>query len=231
MIRSSGMLFSALYVVFGCVQAQTSGQVSGVVLDGKKGVAKARVQAVLVVDPRRGAANPAVFTQTDAAGTFQFTDLSQGSYRICVDVPDGDLLDPCDWSESPVTLDVKADQTVTGIQVKLERGVWVEVRIDDDKRTFRAVEAPGTGATVLVGVYGPDEQYLPAREVREDGQGRTYRMLVPDDTPVRVFTRGLQVTLTDDVGDDIPVTGHGVPVRTRAVDARKTVHYRVRAAH
>jgi hypothetical protein len=46
-----------------------------------------------------------------AAGAFLVSGLPAGSYTVCVQVPGGGFLDTCEWSTTPLTVDVKAGQT------------------------------------------------------------------------------------------------------------------------
>lgn len=64
-------------------------------------------------------------------GTFRISGLPAGSYSVCVQVAGGAFLDTCEWSTSPLRIDVKAGQAVAGLLIKLKKAAILQVRLND----------------------------------------------------------------------------------------------------
>jgi hypothetical protein len=204
----------------GFIKAATG--ITGVVTDGSQPVRRARVSAVQVLNPLPGALNPTTLAQAADDGTFLFTDLAPGSYRVCAEALQVDLLNPCDWSSSPVAVEVIDGGQPASATVTLDKGAWVEINIDDPDRKYRDNEQPGIGATLIVGVWTPSGVFLPAQDLKEDKKGRTYRLLVPFDTDLKLLVRGQQVQLENDKGKKIRHTGDTTTFRVERKNNDKT---------
>src|SRR6266550_332408 len=106
MIRSTVIcLWLTVCSLFG--QGPNAGNLAGSVSDESgKPVAGAFVTAL------RNSLPPASSrTTSDAKGAFAINGLPAGTYSVCVQVPVGGFLDPCEWSLAPPTADVKSGQS------------------------------------------------------------------------------------------------------------------------
>ena len=68
---------------------------------------------------------------TGAGGSFRFTGLRNGAYRLCVQAPGTDWLDPCEWGLAIPSVAVSSAARSQTIAISLSKGVQVPIRIDD----------------------------------------------------------------------------------------------------
>ena len=69
--------------------------------------------------------------QSGSDGSFQFTGLNDGTYRICGYVPHGTRLNPCTWGLEPPTVTLSNTQPASTITLTLKQGAVVPIRIND----------------------------------------------------------------------------------------------------
>lgn len=73
-------------------------------------------------------------------GTFSFAGLPAGRYAICgARPPHEDYVDHCAWTLTPPQVILRVGAPITGYQVNLERGVRIEVAVDDPDGTLRRI--------------------------------------------------------------------------------------------
>jgi hypothetical protein len=168
------------------VLAQTGG-IQGIVLDSKN----KPVNNSLVIAghaPASGAADPKgrnLHAITDKAGAFSFSALPVGSYRICVQAPATDLLDPCQWS-APVIAKVIAGQAGSPVHIVLDQGIPLNIRIDDVGQLLAKSEGKIAGAHLSVGVWGGNNLFHAAPIAGKDSSGRNHMIYVPKGRLVHV---------------------------------------------
>lgn len=115
------------------VEAQQNGTVNGAILEtAKKGVGDAFVTLTTVPNPAQRELRGIQLTAVTAKdGSYRFTNVPAGDYRICAQVPGTKLVNPCDWGKPAVTVKVAAGATVDAGSLTLEEGYVLEVDVDD----------------------------------------------------------------------------------------------------
>lgn len=151
---------------------------------------------------------------SDASGHFQIRNLSEGDYRVCASVAGSAYLDPCVWGP-PIRISVGSNAT-TSLRILFSKGVLLNVRINDSGGLLtQAADSPIKRAKLLVGVIYASGAYQSAVNDSVDSTGRNYSLAVPANVPfnLRVFSR--DVTLTDQAGKAVDVSGmHPIPFQT-----------------
>jgi len=143
---------------------------------------------------------------TAADGTFTFN-VAAGSYRVCVQLHNSDLLDPCMWSKKPPTADVRSGQTIRMTPLVLMRGYPLTVRLTDAKGLLAQETSKRSGNAVLVRVTDANGMPHPMNLRQQNATAREHVMLVPRDTPVNIslYNQGFQ--LADDKGNAVAGAG------------------------
>jgi hypothetical protein len=148
-------------------------------------------------------------------GAFAFSSLPAGTYQICVQVPNGSLLDPCQWSAAPPSGTVTAGQTVKLGTIQVAAGQRLYVKLQDDKGVLAANEGRGkkNGAHVLVGVW-TGGLFHPMR-LRSKGAGAwSHDLVVPFNTPLTLTITSAAFALADANGNSVnAATGASLPIQ------------------
>jgi carboxypeptidase family protein len=145
-----------------------------------------------------------VHTTTGVDGTFSFQGLSAGSYRLCVQVPSGGYLNPCDWSPAAPALHLTASESVSAFPLTVEKGSILKIRINDPNDLLGS--AP---ASILMGVHTPTGLFVSTLRRAHDAAGSDYEVTIPFDTQVKLTLQANQVKLA--AADGTVVSG-GSPV-------------------
>jgi hypothetical protein len=174
-------------------QASLPGQITGIVQgpDGKV-IPKAHVS---VSTRSKGPVRSRSNAETSSDGSFTLASLAAGSYEVCVQVPGGDLLDPCKWS--PTETNVTAGSSTSAGVIQLVAGKLVQVRIADSANLLGSPQSRTSGASVLVGITTADGLFTPMPLQTADSNGRTYGLYVPTDQAVQVNVSGHRLKLSD----------------------------------
>mgnify|MGYP001092728542 CR=1 FL=1 len=64
-------------------------------------------------------------------GYFSLTGLNAGTYRLCADPQGKPYLDPCEWSESPVTVQLEENGVVHDLDLPLEAAEFLSIEVED----------------------------------------------------------------------------------------------------
>ena|SRR5581483_11264366 len=59
------------------------------------------------------------YTTSGAGGTFQFTGLDGGSYRLCAQAPEGHWINPCEWGGQQSTTALSFSQPTVAVTLTL----------------------------------------------------------------------------------------------------------------
>jgi hypothetical protein len=176
--RATCLMGCALAFAFG-LAAQTTGSIEGTVVDdANQPVAKAHVSAYR--DYVAGTPPFSATAVTAADGAFRLGGLPAGKYKVCVQVPAGSLLDPCQWSDTPPSLTLSAGQDITGFKVALARGTVVTVRVNDAQKLLQTNEGKTPGSRLLIGVWTDKGLFYEARVAATDANGRDHQITVPN---------------------------------------------------
>lgn len=124
--------------------AQDGAVLNGRVLDGEG----KPVMGVTVFTSRIDASTDSPLTvgreQTGIDGYFSFSGLGPATYRLCIDPQGKPYLDPCEWSEAPVTVQLEPNGLIQGLEVAVEEAGIVTIEVEDQTDAlgkFAAAEA------------------------------------------------------------------------------------------
>jgi hypothetical protein len=189
--------FSTVFLIAGMyLNAQTgTGLIQGRVIDSTgKSVPTALISAI-----RRGLPPASQSAQASSGGTFSITKLTPGTYTVCVQVPGGGYLDPCDWTEAPLTLTLADGQTSAGNTVTLRSGSVVHITILDPNGLISQKTASGFNPHLMVGIEYRGA-FHPAR-VAANAAGRTeFQVTIPQDNLVTLHVGSQSLALADSHG-------------------------------
>ena len=199
-------MLAALLQVFTLV-GQTN--VQGVVTETahRRPVAGAYVTAI------RSSLPPASQTvRTDVNGAFQLVSLAPCTYTLCTQVLGGGYLNPCSWLPNPPLVTVGSSRTITGIQLKIDAGSVLQVRVNDPTGVLRKASAPVAPSAIAMGVRTP-RGFLEPFTMRSVGEGGSdHEVTIPFDTNVQVWMQSAKLSLTQSDGNAVPAAGTTVTV-------------------
>jgi hypothetical protein len=176
------------------VAAQGSDSPSGLVV----------VASLSVPDTAAGFSGPRAFASvTDPTGQVSFTGLPFGIYSVCVEPKNQLFVEPCRWSPPP-TVHLTTQNTSGTVGLAVQRGVPVDIRIDDP--TGLLISA-STGQAVVTRVVTPQGP-VHLRPVAQDAGGINYRIVAPPSVAasIQISAGGLQI-----------LDGTGAPVNFSSV--------------
>jgi hypothetical protein len=206
------------FAAIGLSQTGTTGSLSGTVLDDNGKPVAATVQASKLGSPAAKAGG-----QSSANGSFTLSNLPAGKYMVCVQA--AGYLDPCAWSPVPPSVQINAGQTTTGFSMVARRGTTVNVRISDDDHILGALPVFGAVAGqsstvphVLVGVLTRHNTFEPALVTGTDTNGSDHQATIPPGESAVIHITGHAVTMTDNLGTVLNVSGASFTVNQAAAD-------------
>ena len=215
-----------------------TGQLNGKVLAADTGKAVARA-FVTLTRTGGGTGRRTVNGRTGVDGTFGFSGMAAGSYRVCVQVVGPDLLlDPCRW-EAGVTAAVAAGQTTVLPAIGLKRGATLRVRVVDAQGLLAAAAAQERnqgrgggggrgGVALLAGAWSANGLFQPLRVTSRRGGNWDYDLVAPAGASLRVTVTSPGFELADEKGARVdPEKGAAMMVQTGTAAGPTTVVYRV----
>lgn len=197
--------------------AQTSLNSTGVVsgkLTGEDGsaIAGARVGLLLQPPSSQGkAAQPFWAATSDVHGSFQFSRLNGGTYKICVEAPNTAWLNPCEWALGPPSASLSSAQPTASVNPVLKKGAAVLIRIDDPGNLLSQNEGKTPGAHLLVGVGTAAFSFHTAPIVSQDAAGRYQQVILPFNSTTSLVVRSSFFKLSDANGVSLPA-GATIPI-------------------
>ena len=217
------------------IQGTLGGTLSGTVVEAKTN----RALAGAFVTAKYAGLPPLARTVKSAAdGTFAVTDLPAGAYSLCVQVPGGGYLDPCQWlaavpgaPSAGATMTLGSGQKSTGIVLRIQAGSVLSVRVNDAAQILAQKTKDGREHHLLIGVWGPDRLFYPMRRAATDKAGATYQLTVPQDTALRFVIASRDLKLADAGGAAVAAGGAPQDFQHRTGDANpKSFQYSVTGA-
>ena len=136
----------------------------------------------------------------DQKGAFRIGFLPPGEYFACVRATGGLWLDPCEWDSKLPTVSIQDEQSTADLKVTLKKGTVVEVRVDDPGRLLAQHEGKTKGAGMMVAIAsdGLVLRFVPIAAT--ETAGRTHRLIVPYETPLRLIIQGGSFVVSDSFG-------------------------------
>jgi hypothetical protein len=157
-------------------------------------------QVSISVNPTPGSREKPFYksTLTGPDGVYQFR-APPGSFRMCAQLPNSDLLDNCTW-ESAAAVRTDGKQRTLAAPITLKRGVPVEVYLEDAGKLLADVESKGRKTPLLIGFRGKHGMFVPMKPHSKTEKGREFRLLVPRDTRLDLSISSRSVSIANDKG-------------------------------
>lgn len=193
-IRSSVAVFNL--VLSSLCFAQNDTTVEGFVRDSS---AKPIRGAILSLVPAEATADSTIFSAVSHEdGSFLFTDVAAGKYRVCGLVLRGWYINPCIWGYPAPSVDVSAGQRASRVELVLPDGAALNIRLLDDQKVMNHQRGPGSDRFVVVSVVAAGPILIDAERAVEDSIGRTDRIVVPTDREVQLVIHGPGIDVHDE---------------------------------
>jgi hypothetical protein len=117
-------------------------------------------------------------------GTFRFSGLAHGSYRLCVFARDTAWLDPCHWGPAIPSVTLRDGESSRTLAIPLAKGTEVPIQIDDPGRVLFLNEGRTKGAHLLTGVRTAGWMFVPAAPVSREDTAARLKVVIPYETLV-----------------------------------------------
>jgi hypothetical protein len=183
--------------------AQSAAGIQGTVTDA---VTKKPISGAFVTALRTGLP-PASQTASSAAdGSFQVSGLPAGTYSLCVQVPGGAYVDPCQWS-SPSQVTLSAGQSYTGSSLTLSPGYPLQVYVADPNQLLSQKTADGRNPELIAGVWTSGGMFRPMYITTKASTGVTFSLTIPAATALNLRVASRDVNLNNSGGAAIAAAG------------------------
>lgn len=211
---STAAAVMVLLVTGGVLRAQsTTATMSGIVTDvNNNPIDSIVVMYTLGPNLQSNGLPPSGGMLAGTDGTFSFSNLAPGLYYLCAYAPpQKSVLDSCEWTFSPPTVTLTTGQNQTGVQIVLQPGVRLQLRVNDLAQVLpvpvlgRKGNALQTSLTDAGGFY----HAMPLRSF--DATGFNYEMVVPAAMALTMQFGGTGLALTDAKGVAVPFRAPATP--------------------
>ena len=173
-------------------------------------------------------ANPITYrTTTDNSGKFSVEISASGTYVICANSYDEELLDSCQWPNSSASIRIDASQKKIQASVALQRATTMRIRIDDPQHLLPNPQGPNPGVILQVGVYSQAGRYYQARLVSSDQNGLNFEILVPPSSTIRPAIDGAGIRVFDSNGLQVDFMKDTASFQTRANESDQVRRFQV----
>ena len=140
---------------------------------------------------------------TDAAGSYSNSSVPPGTYLVCAEVPGQAFLNSCKWGETK-SMVVASGQT-SADTVRLGKGVFLKVHIEDPKSLLPPDRRPLGPPPVIVGVKFGNGAFL-AADLVSVTEGADFSMPIPVNTPLELWLSTREVSLADQQGNTVDLS-------------------------
>lgn len=189
--------------------ADDTGQISGKVVDQEG----APVAGAYVMVIREGNETP--FSKTVVAapdGAFVAAQLPAGSFRLCAEKRNAELLNPCEWFDKQRTVAVADGEKINGASVRTIKGLTFTLRIKDSNGQLKAAEGATPNSRLsVVAITAGNRVHSPV--ILSMDKERTASFLLPYDTDVDLMILAPSFSLTDEKGQPVQGPGFRIPVK------------------
>lgn len=145
-------------------------------------------------------------------GAFALSAVPEGRFALCATAATSAFADSCVWGQTQTILEVAKGAPSGQIVVRLMKSSLVQVRLNDANGYLAKQPVDKAPPHVLVGVWDRSGRFNPAREVKKDGNGITYELQVPADTPLDLKVYSRAVKLADQNNVPVPQQGYSMTV-------------------
>lgn len=116
-------------------------------------------------------------------GYFNLTGLPPGTYQVCIEAYGKEYLNPCEWSEAPVTVQLEENGVVHDLDIPVESGETVLIEVEDPadslgRLTDAAERAAKPSGSLIVGVRTRTGNLSRARLQLRDREAKKLRYAV-----------------------------------------------------
>jgi hypothetical protein len=148
-----------------------------------------------------------------ADGTFSLTGVPAGKYRICVDAPQENVLDPCLWSDTQQTWTVADGDHLTKVAIKVQTGTQLKVHVNDPQGALPQTKGGVHGEALSMVVMSNRKRYHNLRLLSAGKNGSDHYVVVPFDEPLVLVTESASLAVSDKDGKRVSGDSKKMPLR------------------
>jgi hypothetical protein len=149
-------------------------------------------------------------------GAFSLSGVPAGKFRICVDAPQENVLDPCLWSTDEQTFTVTDGVPLTNLNITVQVGTKIRVHVNDPQDALPKEKGGVRGDALTMVVQTSDRRYHNLRQVSSGPSGSDHYLVVPFDQTVTLVTESTTVALKDQDGKRVSGDSKKTPIRVSA---------------
>jgi hypothetical protein len=151
-----------------------------------------------------------------ADGSFSLTGVPAGKYRICVDAPHENVLDPCLWSDTQQIWTVADSDNLTKLAIKVQIGTQVKVHVTDPQGALPQTKGGVHGEALSMVVMTNRKRYHNLRLLSAGKNWSDHYVVVPFDEPPVLVTESASLAVSDKDGKRVSGDSQKMPVRVAA---------------
>ena len=213
-----------IYLIFSSalLYSQSTGGIGGKLVDDSGTiVALSTVTASLQGTSGSGSFPPTYTVKTSTDGTFTFSGLGAGTYRLCAQKPSASLLDPCLWRSQPTMVSVSAGAQAGPVSLSIQRGVLINVQVNDPQGL---IAAKGAVDDILIGTRTtvPGTPFLAASVVSKTSTGKLVCLIVPPNLAQQILLSSQRFKLGDALGTALSAASIYQTITTPGLNATAT---------
>lgn len=222
-------LFGIFILTAICANAQVA-ELSGVVRDEAGApVANVQVLAIKPVAPAATSTSLLAFGAITAAdGSFRIANMDPGPYNLCANADSRrGYVNVCDWGRYSGQVTLAAGTRATGTQITMERGVRVELRLEDASALVRVPEKQAEKNPLLLGLFGAEGMFHGFVLEDRDANGHNYAIVVPEKVKMKMHISGQNLAFADERGNQVARNGADVGFEEQKGNAARKLKFSV----
>jgi hypothetical protein len=179
------------------------------------------VNALVLAEPdlNRGHSRPAS-THTNVDGSFTITDLTSGTFRLCVQSADKALLNPCRWSAEPPIVTVTGNTPQAIPPIVLQKGRRLELNVVAD-----GPDTAGEKHSLLLGIWRANGIFIPLTSRSAQTTTGHHELYIPGNEELQLSFHTTSRAVVTDPKDAAHVHGGNTLIAIAAGES--DVHYTV----
>ncbi len=146
-------------------------------------------------------------------GTFSITGVPSGKYRICVDAPNENALDPCIWSVTQPTWTVTDTSNIPNVNIQVAVGTQLKVHVNDPQNALPQTKGGVHGDALSMTVVTGRSRHHSLRLLSASPGSSDHYLIVPFGEPVVLNTQSASLAVSDEKGKRLEGDSQQVPVR------------------